>query len=101
MNYQVFFSEDSYQDIIEAVTWYEAQQEGLAIAFVDEVQKAVHKLYFMANSYPVIYQNTRRVLVSRFPFVIHYFIENQEVTIFAIVHGSKHPKHWQNRLSEN
>jgi len=42
------------------------------------------------------------MLVKKFPFLIHYIIDeaNETVEVFAIIHTSRSPKIWEQR-SEN
>ena len=40
---------------------------------------------------PVVYRNTRRALLHRFPFGIYFQIEKTPVIVVAVMHGSRYP----------
>ncbi|MBL1212682.1 MAG: hypothetical protein HND52_04870 [Ignavibacteriae bacterium] len=42
-------------------------------------------------SYPKVYKNIRRALIRKFPFGIHYIIENEQVIVIAVFHVSRNP----------
>jgi plasmid stabilization system protein ParE len=43
-------------------------------------------------------ENVRRALVNRFPFSIYFEIEEELITIFAILHQSRNPDYWRSRI---
>jgi hypothetical protein len=47
----------------------------------------------------VIFKNYRRGLVRRFPYAVFYKYEGNLVTVFCVVHTSRNPEVWQQRLS--
>jgi plasmid stabilization system protein ParE len=47
--------------------------------------------------YPDLHRQTRRALLSRFPFGVYYRLEGGEAVIVAIMHGSRNPRRWQTR----
>jgi plasmid stabilization system protein ParE len=88
---------EAEEDLEEAATWYEAQRSGLGQQFLDEVVKALVTIAEMPLGYSVVYRNTRRAWMRRFPFGIFYRVESDGVIVIAIIHGSRHPRHWKGR----
>lgn len=48
-------------------------------------------------TYPVVHRNARRALMTRFPFGIYFRVEQSQIVVVAVIHGSRHPHHWQGR----
>jgi len=47
----------------------------------------------------LIFENYRRGLVRRFPYVIFYEFEGNTVTVYGVFHMSRDPDAWKQRLS--
>jgi plasmid stabilization system protein ParE len=84
-------------DVAEAQNWYEEQRNGLGDEFVDEVEAALELVAAHPMRRPAEYRGTRRTLVNRFPYVIHYRVSGDDVEIFAIVHSKRNPRIWRSR----
>lgn len=97
MNYSISIRSDAEIDIEDAAIWYEQQRKGLGNDFLDEVQNAIRKMSENPYLYPIVHRNTRRTLIRRFPFAIYYLIEQDSLVVVAVMHGSRHPKRWQQR----
>jgi plasmid stabilization system protein ParE len=94
---EVRLRREAEEDLADAATWYESQQPGLGKQFLDEVLTALSTIADMPLGYAVIYRNTRRAWMRRFPFGIFYQVESDGVIVIAIIHGSRHPRRWQGR----
>ena len=53
----------------------------------------------LLEAYAPTYKNTRRALVRKFPFGIHYIIKNENIVILAIFHARRDPGEWKKRIS--
>jgi plasmid stabilization system protein ParE len=84
-------------DLEDAAAWYESQRAGLGHRFLDEVLAALSGIADMPLGHAVIYRNTRRAWMRRFPFGIFYQVESDGVIVIAVIHGSRHPRRWQGR----
>lgn len=84
-------------DLADAALWYEAQSAGLGHQFLDEVLSAFTSITEMPLACQVVYRNTRRFLIHRFPFGIYYRIEEDAIVVVAVMHGSRNPRRWKGR----
>ncbi len=82
----------------ESILFYEAARPGLGAEFTHEIEAAVAKICDAPLQHRAISPRLRRYLVRRFPFAVLYAIENDVVLIMAIMHGSRKPGYWQQRL---
>jgi hypothetical protein len=67
-----------------AVAWYELQQQGLGLDFLDCVDASLARIRRSPEIYPIVQSALRRCVVDRFPFSIYFEIEKKEIVIHAI-----------------
>ncbi|MBA4408032.1 MAG: type II toxin-antitoxin system RelE/ParE family toxin [Bacteroidota bacterium] len=87
------------KDIRDSAFWYEQQQKGLGKRFTVEIRDKIHFIQQNPESFNLKYNNMRTAVLTTFPFLIHYCIDdnNKLVIISAIFHTSRNPKIWQKR----
>ena len=74
----------------------------VAAAFVAEVEGAIQTLLASPTRWPVIEEpQIRRYLLTRFPYSIYYRWEPERdrVSIYAVMHFSRRPDYWRERLT--
>ncbi|XOZ32169.1 type II toxin-antitoxin system RelE/ParE family toxin [Halomonadaceae bacterium KBTZ08] len=97
MTYNVRIRPDAERDIEEAAQWYELQRQGLGHEFMDSVQQTLNRISENPSLYPVVHRNSRRALISKFPFGVHYVVTGDTVVVIAVMHGRRHPNWWKER----
>ncbi len=87
------------EDIREAAIWYNRQQNDLGKKFIAEVRNMVLHIRRNPKASNIRYSNIRTAVLSVFPFMVHYSIEENEKTIIvvAVLHTSRNPKLWEDR----
>ena len=98
MIFTIHIRPEAEGDIEYAAIWYEKQQENLGQDFLAKLSSTFKELSENPKLYPAIYRDTHRVVIHRFPFNVHYLIEDTSVIVVAVMHGSRHPKRWQSRI---
>ena len=58
----------AYQELDDAVAWYNQQADGLGQDFLDELDRAVRRATAFPLSCPEIDPGLRRCLLARFPY---------------------------------
>jgi plasmid stabilization system protein ParE len=81
----------------EAAAWYDAQQPGLGIEFVLELDAAIERAAENPVAYATIFREVRRVLLRRFPYAVYFIFEHDVLEIFAVLHQQRAPSRWQSR----
>jgi plasmid stabilization system protein ParE len=81
----------------EAAAWYEAQQPGLGIEFLLELDAAIEKAAETPLVYRTIFREVRRVLLRRFPYAVYFLFEGELMEVFAVLHQQRVPSRWQSR----
>lgn len=85
----------------QASALYYQQQAGQRIAttFVATIEGSIKDIASAPKTWPIIDEpSIRRYVCRRFPFVIYYRSENDGVVIYAIMHTSRQPNYWIDRL---
>ena len=87
------------QDIKTAIQWYDSKQKGLGAKFLTEVRDYVEFVKHHPDAYVIRYDNVRAAVLKKFPFMIHYIIDdiNNIIVVSAVLHTSINPNVWQNR----
>ena len=100
MKYRVVVRPEVDDDLREAESWYEQQRAGLGAEFQEEVRAAISSL----PGNPLLYRARHRLMQvrwlhpRRFPYRIIYRVNNDTVTIFAVLHAARHDRHWRQRI---
>jgi plasmid stabilization system protein ParE len=86
------YTDRSRDDIELAVAWYERQQPGLGLAFLDCIDDAIQSILENPDAYWVRYQTYRACVVKRFPFSIFFTREENELIVHSVFHHRLGPK---------
>lgn len=98
MGYSIKIDTDAYQDIKDAALWYEEQAQGLGGRYKAQVVKQIDSLKKNPLIVAVRYANVRCMKIKKFPFLVHYTVEESMVTIYAVIHTSRNPEIWKKRI---
>lgn len=98
MTLEVRLRPEVEDDLFEAADWYEEQRAGLGQDFLDAVDSTLSRVAVSPSAYPILYKSIRRALLPRFPFGVFYQVEDEHIVVVAILHFSRHPRNWRNRL---
>ena len=84
-------------DLEEAFLWYNARRPGLGGEFLEAVDQVFRGLLENPRGYRVVYRETRRAHVRRFPYGVFYRIVGDNVVVVACFHGKRDPRRWGRR----
>lgn len=96
---QIQFTKEALFDIEEIVLWYEEQREGLSYDFELCLEIGVNEIQRTPSAYQKRYKNVKICFINRFPYGIHYIVNEKTITIIAIFHSSRSPKNWSKRMN--
>ncbi|MBS1508091.1 MAG: type II toxin-antitoxin system RelE/ParE family toxin [Bacteroidetes bacterium] len=98
MPFSYNLSREAEDDILEAYIWYEQQKSGLGEEFLDSLDKARYSILQNPATYRIRYKKkVRAYLVDRFPYLILYVVEKNEVNVISVFNTSRDPKVWKKR----
>lgn len=99
MKFKVEYNPDFFNDIEQAVDWYNGKQKGLGDRFFNNVKKQMAKLSTSALHFAIKYDDIRCMCIEKFPYMVHYRLneQTQTVKVEALFHTSRNPKVWDER----
>jgi hypothetical protein len=101
--FKVKINARAFLDIEEITNWYNEQIPNLGVRFQKNLRLQINTLRYNSYSYSVRYDDIRCMLVKKFPFLIHYSIDeaNQIVNVYSIIHTSRSPKTWRQKITKS
>jgi plasmid stabilization system protein ParE len=97
MNHPLFISREAEADIQEAFQWYESHREGLGKDFLARVEHVFDRISASPEIHAMVYRKVRQTLVRKFPYVVCYVFDRDEVEVIAVFHAHRDPTVWQLR----
>ena len=92
MKYTLEIKESAKEGVIEAVLYYENQQEHLGVRFLDRWDACLESLWQEPFIYQKKYKNFRQSLIKPFPYHIIYEIEDEIIVVYKVVYGGRNPR---------
>ncbi|MCJ8328551.1 MAG: type II toxin-antitoxin system RelE/ParE family toxin [Lentisphaeria bacterium] len=86
-------------DLIDSYSFYEEQSHELGQYFLDCLFSDIDSLMLYGGIHPLQHDIFYCMLAQRFPYAIYYRIENQTVTVFAVLDCRQDPENIKDRLS--
>lgn len=93
----VIIRPEAEEDLREAKKWYEQQRHRLGDEIIQCVEDVFESLVPTPEMHAKVYKDVRRAVVRRFPYVVYYRVDANQITVLAVVHGRRHPQHWRSR----
>jgi plasmid stabilization system protein ParE len=84
-------------DIERGHAWYERERAGLGEEFLAEVFSTVQAVLDRPETFPVLYRQTRRALVRRFPYALFFRVMDEAIVFVACFHVRRNPGVWKRR----
>ena len=95
------FHPEAHEEMIESARFYEERSEGLGSDFLIAVEETTRRIEQFPEAGPIDRANTRKRLVSGFPFTILYEIQPDRILVAAVMHQHRRPGYWRKRLSSS
>jgi plasmid stabilization system protein ParE len=92
---KLIFLPDGGQEVKASYRWYEAKAKGLGEDFLIELEHFFELIREQPNIWPLFSTQTRRFLLSQFPFSIIYVPSDEATTVLAVMHNRKRPGYWE------
>ncbi len=85
-------------DVEAAFNWYEGEEPGLGLEFLEELRAAYHRILDHPLGYQDLRSGIRRALTRRFPYAVYFSIEEEAIVIVAVLSTARDPEEWQRRI---
>lgn len=97
MNKPVRLLPEARVEFNEATDWYEQQRSGLGTKFVARVRESLGRIAADPQRHATVYLDVRKVLVPKFPYVVLYRDDLNEILVISVFHTSRDPSIWKSR----
>lgn len=94
------FHPEALAEYAEAVEFYAERRVELAQAFINAVEDAIFRIVQSPTRCRVVDEDIRRCLTRKFPYGILYTIEQDFILIVAVMHCSREPGYWKDRVRQ-
>lgn len=99
MRSKVLLSAAAEVEVFEAALRYEREVAGLGFRFESEISNALGRISENPLQFPQVEGEARRALVQHFPYGVFFLVEDDVVTVLAVLHLHRHPDTWKGRPS--
>jgi plasmid stabilization system protein ParE len=93
-------SDEAFQDLDSGFLFYEAQESGLGDYFLSSIKSDIESLRISAGVHRKVYRDYHRLLSRIFPYGIFYTVEDDLVTIWAVIDLRRDPKWIRDQFGE-
>jgi len=98
MSLPIVFRVEAQAEFDEAFDWYEQQRAGLGVEFLISVAEILENIGSFPKAYEIVFDDVRRAVVHKFPYLVLYIIEPSQVVVMAVFHSKRDPQVWQDRV---
>jgi hypothetical protein len=97
--YQIKIDKDALLDLHEIKFWYSSIKLDLGLRFQKQTLSQISKLKNNPKRYIVRYDDVRCMPINKFPFLVHFSIDEsiQTITVHAVFHTSRNPQIWKRK----
>ena len=95
---KLVFHPDVSFEIKASYNWYQKQAEGLGEDFINELELAYQAIIEFPETWLPFQKSFRRFLLSKFPFSVIYRQRDNIIYVVAVMHNSRKPEYWLNRI---
>ncbi len=101
-NYKVKIDPEALADIQEITDWYNEAQAGLGKRFQKTVIRHINLLNKDPQIYAIRYKEIRCVLIKEFPYMAHFYLndENNTIEVLAVISTSRNPIIWKEKTNK-
>ena len=95
---KVEFLDPARAELVEAISFYNSESEGLGYEFAAEVKRTIERIIQLPKAWAPLSKRTRRCRTNRFPYGIIYQVSQDKILIVAVMHLHRQPRSWQSRI---
>lgn len=92
------FHPEALEEYQQAALYYAERDPGLALRFVEAVEETIQRILEAPARWRILDEDVRRCLTRVFPYGVLYTVEPDFVLIVAIMHCSREPGYWKQRV---
>jgi plasmid stabilization system protein ParE len=79
-------------DVSRIRKWYIEIDPTLEERFVRSLNEVLDRIEAHPFAYRVLYGNTRRAMLDKFPYSVFYLIQDSRIVVLAMIHHKRNPE---------
>ncbi|HNE18171.1 MAG TPA: type II toxin-antitoxin system RelE/ParE family toxin [Turneriella sp.] len=79
-------------DLEQAYQWYESHRAQLGLEFLNDFDERLNLIAVNPYIGAEVYRQTRKFVMTRFPYIIYYLLTDDHVKVVACLHGGLDPR---------
>jgi plasmid stabilization system protein ParE len=92
------FHSEALDEYESAASYYAERDSELQLRFIESIENSIQRILEAPTRWRVIDDDVRRCLANVFPYGILYTIEADFILIVAVMHFSRKPGYWKERI---
>jgi hypothetical protein len=99
MKFKVIYNPEVYDDIQQAVDWYNEQKPDLGKHFYTTTKNHLNSLKSSALHFAIRYDDIHCMKIKKFPYMTHYRVDMDKkiVKVEAVLSTDRSPRIWKKR----
>jgi len=93
------FHPEALDEYESAASYYAERDPELQRRFIESIENSIERILEAPARWRVIDEDVRRCLAQVFPYGILYTIEADFILIVAVMHFSREPGYWKQRIT--
>ncbi len=98
MSYQIIVRPEAAREVQQAFDWYQEKTEGLGLEFLRAADACLAGVQRNPLASPIMYQEIRRALLRKFPYILFYIVKEEQIIVLACFHARRNPIDWMRRV---
>jgi plasmid stabilization system protein ParE len=94
---EIIIHPEAKLEVQETFDYYEEKSKGLGLEFMRSLDAGMQSIKRNPLAYQKVYEETRRVLLRKFPYAIFYIAETNRITVLACFHQKRSEIDWLRR----
>jgi len=101
--YKVKIDPEALADIQEITVWYNEAELKTGKRFQETTIKQIDSLSKDPQIYSIRYKDIRCMLVKKFPYMVHFYINEvyNVVEVMAVISTHRNPKIWEEKTGKH
>jgi plasmid stabilization system protein ParE len=85
-------------EAFDAFEWYRLRSSNASRRFQQQLELAQGAIQDSPESWAAYLHGTRRYQLKRYPYLVVFRIQSNQIDIIAVAHGRRRPGYWRDRL---
>jgi plasmid stabilization system protein ParE len=91
-SFSIRLRKKALDDVSRIRIWYRKIDPILENRFVHSLNEGLDRIKTNPFGYQVVYRNTRRMILDKFPYSIYYLIQDAIIIVLAVIHHKRNPE---------